>query len=767
MTVMPAPDNDAGHANGERSHTTRENAITPPGTDPVRDEPPTIVGAASGEAPRYDQHNHGPGQAYQAAYLYVTNSYNGECVREHPVPEADLIVSTDARYVPPRDNDRLKQAERCLAAYGVVVLSAAPGSGRRTTALRLLSTAAVEPFGPPLELVDLEPEWSEVRVGQLPKLTGRGYVLDLTELPTEEPHERMRALLSDYGREGVSKGWRLVILAAPQTWRGRWLDAAADFVVPLPSPDARNLAKRELAAHDATDRVAWVDHEVFSDIWASNPPAHEACRLARIVVDAKHPFGRVPDREFLARILDEFQGWRDHIERLLNEEPRGQGQPSLLANRATVWAGALLHGGEPRSVLKAADTLMGTLEIPRAPRDVLGDATSSQRLDAASLTPRGGHIFHDEDKHALAPAILDNLWTEFPTQRSLCNTWAVSVAADPDIPEDDARIVTHRLLHLATTRHDGAILDALATGLEGSRRQLATDALTTAALDPNIGAYVRQRLYTWSRKASSSHTLQLVIAVCGGPLGRAEPGIALTRLRWATERSPLGTPSAVRAFKTLIIEHPTEVRAATRSWFDKVDLNETLSVFFAIASSDEGAALLLNEVDDDTGRDRFVRAWQQLLLKEDSREVVDQQITRWGELADQDFLPGRSWSTCSPMCTSRTSSGEASTGSTTTALAFWTPSGDTCSARRSSAASSAAKGNWRAGHETTSLAVSAHPHHMHVALSDTGHPVHRGGQGHVRAVRRAAGQGPGGRERRGPARARHARRVRHQSTPSG
>ncbi|MFB6788704.1 hypothetical protein ACFCWT_18775 [Streptomyces olivaceus] len=614
-----------------------ENVAGILGANPPTSAPGTAAEAFPGR--RYDQRNYGPGPSYQGDHVVVHNNWNDEYVRELLVPDADFAASTEARYVPPRDIDRLKEAEHYLARYGVVVLSAPPGSGRRTTALHLLATAALEPSVPPLHLRDLEPEWSEVRIGQLPKVSGHGYLLDLTDLPAEEPSERLRSLLSDYGRDGVRKGWRLVILASPQSWRGRWREAAAEFTVSLPAPDARILAKRELTVRDAADRAVWLDDEVFTEIWTANPPAQEACRLAGIILRVQHTYGLSPDRRLLERAKDEFQGWHVHIDHLLNQASRGQGQPSLLANRATVWAGALLHGGEPRSVLKAADALMDTLAIPRQPADILGDATSSQRLHAANLKAKGGRVFHDEDKHGLAPAILDNLWEEFPTQRTLFNTWAVSTAANSDIPEEDARLITRRLLHLATTRHDGAVLEAMATGLDSTRRQLATEALTEAALDPDIGAYVRQRLYAWSRKASSPQTLRLVIAVCGGELGRKEPGIALTRLRWATARSPLGAPSAVRAFKALITEHPSAVEDATKAWFAKSTLDDVLPVFFAIASSDEGAVLLLKQVRTDVDRDRFVRAWQQLLLREDTRDVVDRQLTRWGELADQKALP--------------------------------------------------------------------------------------------------------------------------------
>ncbi|MFF8565066.1 hypothetical protein ACF06N_08890 [Streptomyces albidoflavus] len=635
---QPAADLPTGKdAGADRGTGTAPTTVLPESVVEAPD--PATQGDEPAAGQRYEQHNHGPGQAYQGGTLYVHNNWNDEYVRELAVPDADFAACTDARYVPPRDIGQLREAERRLARYGVVVLTAPPGSGRRTTALRLLATTVLEPSVPPLHLLDLEPEWSEVRVEQLPKVSGHGYLLDLTELPTKEPSDRMGSRLRDYGRDGLRKGWRLVVLASPQSWRGRWAEAAADFTVPLPSPDARTLAGRELTLRGAGDRAAWLDEEAFADTWGANPPAQEACRLAGIITRVQHTYGQPPDRKLLADAADEFQGWHDHIDDLLNRKPQEQGQPSLLANRATVWAGALLNGGEPGSVLRAADALLKVLAVPRGAKDVLSDATSSRRLGAGRLTQKGGRVFHDEDKHGLPSAILNNLWTEFPTQRALCSDWAVSVASDPDIPEEDARLVTRRLLELATFRHDGAILEALATGLDGVRRQLATEVLTEAALDPHIGVYVRQRLYAWSRKASSPGTLRLVIAVCGGELGRKEPGLALTRLRWATAHTVLGCRDAVRAFRALIVAHPDAVREATRTWFAKSALDQILPVFFAIACSDEGAALLLDGVEDKAGRDQFVHAWQQLLLKEDFRETVDRQLTRWGHLADEGRLP--------------------------------------------------------------------------------------------------------------------------------
>ncbi|WKU47027.1 hypothetical protein Q3V23_24840 [Streptomyces sp. VNUA116] len=573
--------------------------------------------------------HHGTGPVNQAVNQNNYNYWKGDFVRTIPVPHADLAACSDQRFVAPRKAGQLTDAADRLVTHGVIVLNALPGNGRRTAALRLLRT--MTSVREPLALFDLEPEWSKPNVEWLPRAGGQGYVLDLSEFPEVEPDERFGRDLANYGADGRQKGWFLVVLASPQHWKGVWTESTSDFTVSLSSPDAKPLVDRELRARSLFDRVEWLGRSAFDQIWQSNPPAQEARRLARIITDADHQDPQ--------KIVDEFKGWHDHIENLLNKEPKGQGHPSLLSTRATVWAGALLHGGQFRSVLKASDALLEMLEISRKPAEVLADATSSRRLDAATLTPRGEQAFHQEDKHDLAHAILQNLWEEFPTQRGLLRSWAVSVAADLTIPDEDAALITRMLLRLSIARRDGDILDSIGTGLVGRRRPLAVEVLTDAALDPQIGAYVRNRLYWWARKGREE-TLKLVAEVCGGRLGEKQPDIALTRLRWVAGHSPLGSRSVTDAFSRLAATRPDDVRKATAAWFDDDKLKpQAMVVFLALASSDPGIEFLLQGVKDVDGRRRFVQGWQRLLTQDEGREPVAIQLTKWGERAEQGRLP--------------------------------------------------------------------------------------------------------------------------------
>ncbi|MGA5555350.1 hypothetical protein [Streptomyces lavendulocolor] len=317
-----------------------------------------------------------------------------------------------------------------------------------------------------------------------------GYLLDLSDLP-DEPPARFGQDLVRHGATLRKRGSFLVVLATPGDWQGAWADATGDVTVRLESPSARRLVEAELEAHGQGDRLIWLTDEKLSPIWEANPSAREACRLAGLIGSAK-------GREQLKEAVDRFGDWHITVEKLLNKRAAMDGSPSLLSTRVTVWAGALLDGGRRGSIVRASDDLLASLGQTRGPAEVLTDATSSRRLQAAEIEPVGDRAHHDRKCQGLPAAILRHLWDEFPTQHDLLTRWAVGVAANRSVPEDDARLASEALLRLAVRRHDRHVLDGLATGLIGPRRILAVEALTKAATDAELGRYVRDSLLNWA-----------------------------------------------------------------------------------------------------------------------------------------------------------------------------------------------------------------------------------------------------------------------------
>ncbi|MER6047721.1 hypothetical protein K2224_37695 (plasmid) [Streptomyces sp. BHT-5-2] len=477
--------------------------------------------------------------------------------------------------------------------------------------------------------MDLEPEWSKPDATKLPASAGHGYVLDLSDVP-QRPGLRFGQGLLKYGSVGTVDASYLVVLTTPDEWQGEWSEETRNITATHSSPDAKPLVRQELRLLGAGDRVTWLDQDVYKGIWQSNPPVQEARRLTHIVYQAK-----ANDHS----IVDEFLGWNTHINNLLTPK-QGPGEPELVSTRATVWAGALLDGGRKRSVLHAADMLLKRLELPREPLNVLADPTSSHRLKAASLTPQGDRASHAEDKHDLAPAILRHLWEEFPTQRKLLRSWAVSVAAHSDVPEDDARIAVYTLLDLSKALHDNDIIDSIGSELAGRRLSLAVEALTSAALDPALGKYVRGRLYRWMLpKEPSPAMVDLVTRICGGELATHQPSIAMTRLARAAVHAPFLSAPMVEAFLHLAQINQAEVTKALETWLAEEPIKRHgLVAFLSLAATDEGAQLLLGMTGSQAGRQCFVRAWQQLLLDDVSRSTVDEQLDRWGAKVESGVL---------------------------------------------------------------------------------------------------------------------------------
>jgi hypothetical protein len=602
---------------------------TYPGSEPVR---PQAHEDPAGAPPSNASEFHQYGDHSVQAVNYAVH-LNGDYVQTLPIDGRDPAyrASEDERFVEPREPNRLPDAAKILEEHGVVVLCGPVGSGRRTAAVRILRRAATAQG---LELFDLEPEWAKPGTQCLPVRSATGYLLDLSDLP-DEPPARFGQDLVRHGATLREQGSFLVVLATPGDWQGAWADATGDVTVRLESPSARRLVEAELDAHGHADRVAWLTDEKLSPIWEADPSARDACRLAGLI-------GAVKGREQLKEAVDRFSDWHTTVEKLLNKRGAVDGSPSLLSTRVTVWAGALLDGGRRGSIVRASDDLLASLGHARGPADVLTDATSSRRLHAAEIEPVGDRAHHDRSCRGLPAAILRHLWDEFPTQHDLLTTWAVGVAANRSIPEDDARLASEALLRLAVRRHDRKVLDALVTGLTGPRRILAVEALTKAATDAELGRYVRDRLLNWA-ESSNTEKVDLVVDVCGGPWGLQQPALALTRLGKAAGEQDFGAAKLVSAFRELVRQEPDLVAKTVVQWLKKHGTEaagkahrQALGSFLALVSSDTGTDLVLASASDASNREHFVHAWQALLSNNDAVDAVLDQLTRWQERFEHD-----------------------------------------------------------------------------------------------------------------------------------
>jgi hypothetical protein len=270
------------------------------------------------------------------------------------------------------------------------------------------------------------------------------------------------------------EGLCLVVIATDEAGAARWTQNAGDATVRHRSPDASELAARELSLTAPGElRTAILDHHAFADIWLSAPKAADARRLVQLIIE--EPF-RSPEQ-----IAGEYQGWRTWIDDALRAKKIGP--------RALMWAAAFCDDGQRGSVLRMSEDLRRRLKEDRSPAAVLSDDPASQRLDEATIKPDGDRVRLDPIRHGIAEALRVYLWKEFedPPLRYLLAKWLVAQLGT--LPPDDAERVARGVLDIVIRFRDDSLLRALRDNLTGDKQPIAVRLLSRAAIGPQFGAH--------------------------------------------------------------------------------------------------------------------------------------------------------------------------------------------------------------------------------------------------------------------------------------
>jgi hypothetical protein len=289
-----------------------------------------------------------------------------------------------------------------------------------------------------------------------------------------------------------------------------------------------------------------------------------------------------------------------------------------------------------------SDSLLAKLGKSRSPVDILSDATSSERLKWGGIVREGERVRLDPECHGLPSAVLHHLWDEFITVHETLRTWAVEQAVT--LPDDDAVLVVDALVEIAVRCRDGAILKELRDTLSARRPALAVRAFTTAALDEQFGAYVRERLYTWMLGSPPQHLIDLVAEICGGELGQRRPDIALVRLCRAAANSNFNSSALAGAFASVARYHSAKVRGSVDSWLAEPKTRRAgIAAFLALASTHDGRRLLYGEggiaLQDQAARTALARSWQHVLADPEARLQANNVLAEWGSDAEKGLLP--------------------------------------------------------------------------------------------------------------------------------
>jgi hypothetical protein len=264
--------------------------------------------------------------------------------------------------------------------------------------------------------------------------------------PTEKPPP------ADFGkrllaRAGEKNLW-LVVIASDEAGADAWTASAGDAAVRLRSPQARELALRELGLTPARElSAAFLHDRAFEGIWKSNPKAVDTRRLVELIT--REPF-RSPEE-----IAKEYQGWHNEIEDALT------GSGKKLGSRTLMWAAAFCDGGQRGSVLRMSEDLRRELKEDRGPADILCDDPASKRFKDARLDPESDKAAFGAHLHGIAAALRAYLWREFedPSLRAILTKWLIAQLGT--FPPDDSKRLAESVLDIAFRFRDDTLLREL------------------------------------------------------------------------------------------------------------------------------------------------------------------------------------------------------------------------------------------------------------------------------------------------------------------
>jgi len=558
--------------------------------------------------------------------------------------EMDLVEHAFVDCPGPGGTGQVENAVSMLTRpYGrghMLVLCGETGTGRRTTALRVLRDAGV----PREHILWLVLDWDQPRTEQLPHFKGHGFVLDLTTDRRALPEDFYTGL-ADYQKKAEADKAFLIILADPSTWKPGAL--ATVPTVHVIRPPAPQVAEAHLQ-YSAAGRVDWLTSNPLDKLLTHATPVSDAARLARLVAHAKEN-----DR---AAVKEEFTDWREHLGRWFEEHCA----PEDLRERALLVAAALLEKAPASVVLKAADQFFTQVggELPRG--GALAGRDLDQRLKTIRASPMDGEgISLEAKRHGLPEAVLKHVWQQRPQLRPVLLDWASQISAPNGIAVRHLRRIADCLVQLSLLPGGSTVLSVASAWIDTGRtahQQLGVEVLETMALHPVRGAAVRKQLYDWAyQRTTSKELVKAVAEICAGRLGREYPRIAMTRLRLLASRDDEAAREAVADAVQTLARAPEQrplVLSEIVAWAESADSTirkAGATTFLALTDITSETLLPLpaaqedaDDATDTSAGQLFVRGWRAALLEPSAAKTAHGHLAAWLDsprLPDDQVLP--------------------------------------------------------------------------------------------------------------------------------
>ncbi|MEU5398562.1 hypothetical protein ABZ348_04595 [Streptomyces sp. NPDC005963] len=462
--------------------------------------------------------------------------------------------------------DRMRLADRFTAPMGyrvaadrlekpgsVVLLDAAPGSGRRAAAIMLLhrlhEEGGVDEEGVRFEelLASDRQEGTDDR--RLAPGEGDRFLFDLSGIVDEEVY------VKDQGRLAV--------------YRSQVQEAGAHMVVVLPW-GMKPVHASDLEPHTVTlgrpRGVAVVTGHLRMDRMALSPTDLENADLQRLC-------DRSPMRELAGlaglvraardsgRFGGDFAGWLDQAMHAVTDRAGEVGRQMATVRtapeRALLLATAVFEEARADAVYEVWHGLMRTVRHRGEPTTELAQTDFGERLTALGIErdPDGRLRF---ERLAYADAVRTYFWANFPGVRDDLRDWIGHAADLRTLTTDDRVNVVVRFgeQSLAVGRPDH--LFNLATRWANSTTAASRDPRAVAALEIGLnhqrfGGWFRKRMYDCVTSGHLSDGLARVLAsACAQNLGRTHPDQAVVRLHHLAVRKGEAAGEAREALLDLV-----------------------------------------------------------------------------------------------------------------------------------------------------------------------------------------------------------------------
>lgn len=437
------------------------------------------------------------------------------------------------RFIEPRHFGR---AAELLKANGSVLLTGAPGSGRRSAAQMLLYRLP----GAEVQIRELLPDADPEDPSGKPVLdasavdSGQRLLLDLST--SDETYcAVVLEQVPPYRNEVRDRGAHLVV-ALPRSHKHYLGSEFGSSVVEILRPKGREVFQRYLRSDGIQPTSAQLDGGELTAQLDSAPMQHIA-NLARLVQRLKESEPRQEFPHWLSKALEALTEYSDEIAKQMTNLRSGRQRALLLTT-------AMFSGAQADAVFEATSTLRKAVQHPEDDRPRL------EREDlAAQLTEIGAKA---DDAGRVRFTLLDydravrtHFWTYRPDERELFRKWVGTALGHGMLSSEDRDKVVTRFAEqaLRTGRPDDLVILVECwlrrTDVRGPSHLLpqAAKAVVRGLGNERHGLFFRRQLYTWSRDPRlSSDLAQVVVQVCSEVLALTHPEQAVVRLHHIVRR---------------------------------------------------------------------------------------------------------------------------------------------------------------------------------------------------------------------------------------